>query len=118
MNALIKIVVAQGYNAFIQILSIGYYKEFVESVVLFYSIHQNAEYIKTSVSVDLLLATLTKHNLLTREEAQTLSSDENDKQMRMDVRFKREEYLLELMKTKSPDFHRSAFYNLVFVFFI
>lgn len=95
INVLIKTVAAKGYNTFIQILSIfdteSQYKQFVESVILFYSVHQNAEYIKTSVDVNSILVVLTKHNLKTYEEAQTLS--DNDK-------------LLELMKLKSLNFHR------------
>ena len=111
MKVMIKVVAAKGYNTFIQILSTFYsencYKEFVESIVLFYSIHENGEYIKTSVNIDLLIVTLTEHNLFaTKEVAQTLSNDKNAVQLRAHVGLSREEYLLDFMIKGSPDFHK------------
>ena len=111
MKVMIKAVAAKGYNTFIQILSTFYpencYEDFVKSVVLFYSIHENGEYIKTSVDIDLLIVALTEHNLFaTKEVAQTLSNDENAVQFRTLLGFSREEYLLDFMMKRSPDFHK------------
>ena len=106
MNAIIKHVPANGYPSFIKYCSVlqteADYQDYIHRMVVFYAIHQNDDYIRTQVNVELLSQALRKQGQLNSSEMLLLSVEVGDKYT---SGISREEYFIKLMKSKCPQFH-------------
>ena len=106
MNAIMKNVPANGYSFFLKYCSVlqtqDYYKDYLHSVVVFYAIHQNDDYIRTPINVELLSQTLQKQGQLNSKETLLLSSEVGEKYT---SGISREEYFIKLLRSKCSQFH-------------
>jgi len=80
------------------------YKDYVDSMIVFYAIHKNSEYIKTQINVQLLINALQKRF---SEVEMSLLSPQLDEKYKKEV--SKEEYFIKLLKSKSPQFHLDLF---------
>ena len=106
MNAIIKHIPPNGYASFIKFCSVlhtqDFYRGYVRSVVVFYAIHQNDDYIQTHVNVELLSEVFQQQGQLNSREAILLSVEVGEKYA---GGISREQYFIKLLRSKCPQFH-------------
>ena len=109
-NDVLRTVPARGVSSFMKYCSVvstqDVYKDYVGSMITFYAIHQNSEYIRTKINIQLLINSLQNKCFLTEPEIILLSSQVDEKYTK---EVSREEYFMKLLKSKSPQFHLELF---------
>ena len=108
MNAMIKHIPSNGYTSFIKFCSVLHtqdlYRWYVHSVVVFYAIHQNDDYIQTYANVELLSeAFKQKGQLNFRELEKNLLSDKIGEKYMGGI--SRRQCFIKLLRSKCPQFH-------------
>ena len=109
-NDVLRTVPAKGFTSFIKYCSVvstqDVYQHYVGSMITFYAIHKNSEYIRTTINIQLLINVLQNKCYLSESERILLSSQVDEKYTK---EVSREEYFIKLLKSKSPQFHLELF---------
>lgn len=109
-NDVLRIISAKGFMSFVKYCAVistqDAYKDYVNSMIIFYTIHKNSEYIRTQTNVQLLVNTLQNRCLLSKLEINLLSSQVDEKYVK---KISKEEYFMKLLKFKDPQFHLNFF---------
>ena len=112
-NNMLRIIPAKGFTSFVKYCSVistqDAYKNYMHSMIMFYAIHKNIEYIRTQLNVQLLVNALkdTENRCLLRESEIKLLSPEVDEKYTKGI--SKEDYFIKLLQSKDPEFHLEFF---------